>query len=99
MRPDPGRDVLERIHAVMTRDERARIGQRLREDGFRLVWDQVDRAGPMSPVQEGMFILDRLYPQMPAAHRESFHRQLQASYERGAWAGFKRPPGTPTDRD
>lgn len=99
MRPDPGRDVLERIHAGMTRDERARIGQRLREDGFRLVWDQVDRAGPMGPVQEGMFILDRLYPEMPSAHRESFHRQLQAAYERGAWAGFQRPPRTPTGRD
>lgn len=92
MRPDPGRDVLERIHAGMSRDERARIGQRLREDGFLLVWDQVDRAEPMDPVEQGMFILDRLYPTMIREHREAFRRQMQADYERGSWSGFERPP-------
>lgn len=97
MRPDPGREVLERIHAGMSRDERARIGQRLREDGFRLVWDQVDRRAPMNPVEEGMFVLDRLYPEMLPAHRESVRRQMQADYERGEWTGFARPAEPPTD--
>ena len=95
MRPDPGRDVLERIHAGMSRDERARIGQRLREEGLRLVWDQVDRADPMDPVEEGLFILDRLYPEMLPGHRESFRRQMQADYERGTWNGFRRPDDLP----
>jgi hypothetical protein len=97
MRPDPGRDVLERIHAGMTSAQRARIGQRLREDGFRHVWNQVDRADLMGPVEEGMFILGRLYPEMPTEHRESFRRQMQAAHERGQWNGFRRPPDHPTD--
>jgi hypothetical protein len=91
MKPDPGRDVLERIHAGLGRDDRARIGQNLRERGFALVWDQVDRAGPMSPVEEGMFILDRLDPEMPSTHRASFQRQMQAAHMAGTWHGFVRP--------
>lgn len=91
MRPDPGRDLLEDIHARMTPDERARLNQGLREEGLRHVWDQVDRAKPMEPVEEGLFILDRLYPEMRPTQRESFRRQMQASYDRGEWRGFQRP--------
>jgi len=92
MRPDPGRDVLERIHADMDPAERAPISQRLREDGFRHVWAQVGRTEPMGPAAEGMFILDRLYPEMPAEHRESIRRQMHAAFEHGEWSGFRHPP-------
>ena len=97
MRPDPGREVLERIHAGMTPTQRAAIGQRMRLDGLLRVWKQVDLADPMDPVEEGMFILDRLYPEMPPAHRETFRRQMQADYERGTWSGFRRPTEPSTD--
>jgi hypothetical protein len=92
MRPDPGREILERIHAGLDPAERARLGQELRELGFRHVWDQVDRTAPMPPVEEGMFILDRLYPEMPAAHRASLRRQMTEAHGRGEWHGFERPP-------
>lgn len=92
MRPDPGRDTLERIHASLTPEARARLSQDLRARGLRSVWDQVDRAEPMSPVEEGLFILERLYPEMPEAHRASLRRQMEAAYRAGSWHGFRRPP-------
>ena len=99
MRPDPGRDVLERIQAELGSSERVRLAARLRELGFRQVWAQVDRAEPMAPVEEGMFILERLYPEMKDAHRASIRRQLAAAYRRGEWYGFERPDATSTPSD
>ena len=81
MRPDPGRDTLERIHGSLAPEARARLGQDLRARGLLSVWDQVDRAEPMSPVEEGLFILERLYPEMPAGHRASLGRQMEAAYQ------------------
>jgi len=92
MRPDPGLAVLEQIHGDLGPDARARIGHELRTRGILLVWDQVDRAEPMSAVNEGAFILERLYPEMPAAHRASIIRQMEADYRAGTWHGFERPP-------
>lgn len=92
MRPDPGRERLEQLLGEMGPDERAQIGQGLRGRAFLLVWDQVDRAGPMSDVDRSMFILERLYPEMPEAHRASLRRQMEADHEAGTWHGFERPP-------
>jgi hypothetical protein len=47
----------------------------------------------MSPVEEGLFILERLYPEMPDAHRASLRRQMEAAYRAGSWHGFRRPAG------
>ena len=91
MRPDPGSDLLERVMGGLEPDARARIAHDLRERGHLLVWDQVDRAGPMSPVDQAMFILDRMYPEMPEAHRVSIRRQIEADYRAGTWHGFERP--------
>ncbi len=93
MRPAPGADVLEDILREVGPDERARTGADLRRRGFLLVWDQVDRAPAMTPVEEAMFVLGRLYPEMPDVHRESIRRQLQADYDGGTWRGFERPEG------
>lgn len=91
MRPDPGLGLLERVLGDLDPDARARIGHDLRRRGRLLVWDQVDRAEPMSKVEEAMFILDRMYPEMPEAHRASLRRQIEADYEAGTWHGFERP--------
>ncbi len=91
MKPDPGLDVLEGILRDAGADERARIGAELRRRGFLLVWDQVDRAPAMTPVEEAMFVLGRLYPEMPEAHRVSLRRQLHADHDAGTWHGFTRP--------
>ena len=91
MRPDPGREQLERIHQGLSPNQRALIGQELRQRGFLSVWDQVDRTEAMAPVEEAMFVLARLYPEMPATHRASLRRQMQARYDAGTWRGFERP--------
>jgi hypothetical protein len=93
MRPDPGLVLLERVHRGLEPGARARIGQELRERGFLLVWDQVDRAGPMTAVEQGAFILERLYPEMPVEHRASILRQMEAAHDAGTWHGFARPVG------
>ena len=92
MHPDPGRDILEQLHAGLSPDARARLGQELRVRGFATVWDQVDRAPSMGPVDQGLFILDRLYPEMPAEHRQALRRQMEEAYHRGEWHGFQRVP-------
>jgi hypothetical protein len=84
--------MLERIQASLGPDAGARLNEELRARGFQSVWDQVDRAEPMSPVEEGLFIIQRLYPEMPAAHRASLRRQMEAAYQAGTWHGFQRPP-------
>ena len=91
MRPDPGRDLLEARLAAMTRDERALLSTELRVRGFALAWDQLDRAGPMGPVEQALFLIDRLYPEMPAVHRASIARQLEAQHAAGTWHGPERP--------
>ena len=91
MRPDPGSDLLEHVMGGLDPDARAWIAHGLRERGHLLVWDQVDRAGPMSPVDQAMLILDRMYPEMPEVHRVSICRQIEADYRAGTWHGFERP--------
>lgn len=91
MRPDPGRDRLEAKLASMSRDERALVAADLRTKGIALVWDQLDRAGPMEPVERMMFLIDRLYPEMPAAHRATLQRKFQAELDAGRWRGPVRP--------
>jgi len=91
MRPDPGLELLERVLGDLDPNARARIGHDLRRRGRLLVWDQVDRAGPMSPVEEAMFVLGRMYPEMPRIHRASLRRQIEADFRAGTWHGFERP--------
>ena len=95
MRPDPGLDTLERLQREKTPAQRALLGVELRRRGFLLVWDQLDRAGPMSVVEQGMFLLSRLYPDMPEPHRRSIRRQLEVDHAAGTWRGFERPSETP----
>lgn len=99
MRPDPGAEMLEAMLASLSPDQRASIAYRLRQRGVLLVWDQVDRAEPMAPVDEAMFILGRMYPEMPDVHRASIRRQIEADHDAGIWHGFKRPPPIVMDGD
>ena len=94
VRSDPGRDELEGKLMVLTPQERWRISGELREKGFALVWDQLERAGPMGPVEQVMFLIDRLYPEMPAAHRATFQRKFQAEFDAGRWHGPVRRAAT-----
>lgn len=94
MRPDPGRALLEARIAELTADERALIAMDLRARGRALVWDQLDRAGPMGPVETAMFLLERLYPEMPPQHVAQVRRQIEERVAAGTWSGIERPaPG------
>jgi hypothetical protein len=91
MRPDPGRDLLESQLMALSADERALIGLDLRARGFALAWDQLDRFGPADPVGRAMFLIDRLYPEMPPVHREQVRRGFESLLAGGTWHGPERP--------
>lgn len=92
MRPDPGRHLLDERIATVSPESRVEWTARKRELGFLLVWQQSDAAGPMTELERAMFILDRLYPEMPRQHREQIDAKLTAAWDAGRWHGFQRPP-------
>ncbi|MFN8519010.1 MAG: hypothetical protein U0667_06390 [Chloroflexota bacterium] len=97
MRIDPGRDIQEALIAVAPIEQRVAIVHRSRQAGLLLAWQQSDEAG-LADELERAFLLDRVYPDMPAAHRESTRAQLRARWEAGTWHGFRRPePLRPAD--
>jgi hypothetical protein len=84
--------------AVTTPETRVLAGIRLRERGLLLAWQQSDEAGLANELERAYFLLDRVYPEMPAPHRESTRAQLRARWEAGTWHGFRRPESLrPTD--
>ncbi len=91
MRPDPGRALMDRRIAEIPPEQRVTYGAALRHKGHLLVWQQSDGAGPMSELDRAMFIIDRLYPEMPPQHREQFREKLAALAAAGTWHGFRRP--------
>lgn len=82
---------------ALTPQDRWRISAELRARGLALVWDQLDRAAPMGPVEQVMFLIDRLYPEMPAAHRATFQGRFQAELDAGRWHGPVRPAPSESD--
>lgn len=91
MRPDPGRDIQERMIAAMSLRERLTIMARLRDTGRLLAWQQSDEAGLADELERAFFLMDRLHPEMPRQHREQFRAQLTTAFEAGLWHGFERP--------
>jgi hypothetical protein len=71
--------------------ERMRLHARMHRDAHRLVWAQVDRAGPMSELETARFVLRRLYPDLEGPRLDSIMARLTDEYEAGAWTGFERP--------
>ncbi|MDQ3448090.1 MAG: hypothetical protein M3432_02785 [Chloroflexota bacterium] len=82
---------MDRRIGESTPEERMRYAAGLRHKGLVLVWQQADAAGPMSELERAMFILDRLYAEMPAQHREQTRAKLAELAAAGKWHGFKRP--------
>ena len=91
MRADPGRSgILNRI-AASTVDDRVAWLAEMRAAGIRSVWEQVDRAGLVEPLEVAEFLLRRLYPGMREAALDETLGQLRAALAAGTWAGFERP--------
>jgi len=99
MRPDPGRDLMDARLRAAGPDAWARTALELRARGFALAWDQLDRAGIGEPVERALFLIDRLYPEMPAAHRAQIEAGLAAARDAGTWHGPVRPPAAAPTAD
>jgi hypothetical protein len=91
VRPDPGRDLQEAMIATMPLEGRVAVMTQMRAKGMQLVWQQSDEHGPMTEPERAMFLIDRLYPEMPPQHREQFRRRFEELWEAGTWHGFQRP--------
>jgi len=85
--------------AAMTPTERTMAAARMRHKGLLMVWQQSDEHGPMTELERAMFLIDRLYPEMPHQHRAQFQQRFTALWEAGTWHGFRRPPPFEADRD
>lgn len=91
MRPDPGRDIQERIIGRLSTAERTERVARLRERGIWMAWHQVDAAGIIDPVEQADFLLRRLYPEMPEPWFRDVLAKFAALHAAGEWRGFQRP--------
>ncbi len=70
----------------------------MRHRGLLLAWQQSDEAAPADELERAFFLLDRVYPEMPARHRDRFRAELEERWRAGTWHGFRRPgplPGGP----
>jgi hypothetical protein len=95
VRPDPGRDLHERMLSAMGPADRARIGQQQRWRASLVIWQQLDERGLDDPVEQAEFILRRRYPEMPEWWFGDVVAKLRAEHASGRWKGFERP-GTAT---
>jgi hypothetical protein len=86
----PQRQLDDRVRATSVAD-RLRLHARLRDEALILVWDQADRAGPMTELQVARFLLRRLYPDLEGDRLEAIMTRLEAEWLAGSWAGFRRP--------
>jgi hypothetical protein len=84
------RRIDQRLTEVGVAGRRA-LAERLRRDGIARVWAAADRAGPMTELERGRFLLRRLYPELEGERLESIMRQLEAEWSAGTWTGFVRP--------
>lgn len=88
---DSAQAVLDRRLTEVGLPGRRELHVRLRANGVARVWAQVDRAGPMTPLQTARFVLRRLYPDLEGPVLESIMAQLEAADADGSWTGFQRP--------
>ncbi len=44
----------------------------------------------MGPVEQALFLIDRLYPEMPAVHRMQIEHRLRVEHDAGRWHGPQR---------
>ena len=84
----------------MPLERRVAVMAEMRAKGLAMAWGQSDERGPMTEPERAIFLIDRLYPEMPPQHREQFRRRFQALWEAGSWHGFQRPapPSAPDDQ-
>lgn len=72
-------------------DDRVAWLAEMRAAGMRSVWDQVDRAGIVEPLEIAEFLLRRLYPELRGPSLDDVLAQLRAARAAGTWSGFERP--------
>ncbi len=95
MRAEPGGSQLLDKIAQSSVDDRVAWLAEMRAAGIRSVWQQVDRAGIVDPIEVAEFVLGRLYPDLRDASLDEVLRQLRVAQAAGTWSGFERPGGPP----
>jgi hypothetical protein len=91
--------IQESLIAETSIDRRAAIADALRREGLLLAWQQSDEANLGNELERAFFLIDRVYPEMPAQHREQFRRQFEELWKAGVWQGFKRPEPLDAESD
>lgn len=71
--------------------DRLLLHERMYRDGYRLLWAQADRAGPMTEVERARFLLRRLYPELEGPRLDAIIDRLEGEWRAGTWTGFRRP--------
>ena len=88
---DSAQAVLDRRLIEVGLAGRRAVHVALRRNGFARVWAAVDRAGPMTPLEEARFVLRRLYPDLEGPRLEVIMSELGVRFVDGTWSGFRRP--------
>jgi len=88
---DVGRGLLDDRLRSMTADDRMLLHERMRQDAFRLVWAQADRAGISEPLVLTRFLLERLYPDLRGSRLDAIMGRFAQLEAAGLWSGPRRP--------
>lgn len=91
MTADPAQTLFDQRVREMGAAERMRLHAQMSVDAHRLVWAQVDRAGPMTERETARFVLRRLYPDLEGPRLESLMGRLRERFDAGTWRGASRP--------
>lgn len=91
MQREPGQTHLDAAIVEASVEDRVAWVTSKRAMAIRIVWQQLDAAGIIDPIEQARFLLGRLYPDMPPAWREGTIAALAERHAQGRWHGYPRP--------
>jgi hypothetical protein len=94
MRADLGQSQLDAVIVRSSVEDRVARVTAKRAAALPIVWQQVDSAGIVHPVEQARFLLGRLYPDLPPAWLEDTIAIVSERHAQGRWHGYPRPDTT-----
>ena len=91
MRAEPSRAAMDARVAASSVADRVAWLATMREAAMRTVWQQIDAAEIIDPVEQAGFLLRRLYPEESESWFVGVVDRLRAARAAGTWDGFQRP--------
>lgn len=91
MRPEPGQRQLDQRVASASVAERVAWNEQRRRLGQMIVWQQMENALLVDPLEQAEFLFRRLYPGMPEVWFIGVLARLRAKRDAGDWHGLRRP--------